>query len=530
VPEFVTKFFKQIVNLWNNLEKSQKTRIYITTAIVVVFVSIGMILLTRPNYIVLVNEADSNQIGEMSGILNENNIWNRIENNGQSIVINSKDNNIAQVALAQKGFPKDGLTFEDAISLIGIGTSESDKKKIWKQQQTSDISSKIKMLDNIKDAYVSLAVPETSVFITSYREQPSSSAIVMVEPEGKLSSKQVEGIVMIVSRSVENLDPGDITVVDNNSNILNRGIYDESIEIASTQEEMLKKKSIELQDRIYEYFGIAQFDNFDAIRVVVNPVIDFDKISTKSKNITNPDGMREGALISADRLEENLVNGSINGIPGTDTNPGDTSIPSYQTGDNSNSTYSKNHEIENYAYDEELIEHERATGKFVSEETTAAVALWWGKRVTDETKLSNEFIDQIKLAVSNAIGIPVKNITINKFKLAPEEEVKKPAAESLREIIENYGFFIILFILIIGLVIVTYPKKKKEIAGETATLETAEEMISKFNVPKHEEEFIPELELEEKSEIKRQIEKIIKQKPQAVAELLRNWLKDEWDT
>ena len=40
---------------------------------------------------------------------------------------------------------------------------------------------------------------------------------------------------------------------------------------------------------------------------------------------------------------------------------------------------------------------------------------------------------------------------------------------------------------------------------------------------------IPEIELEERSEIKKQIDKFVKQKPDSVAQLLRNWLSDEWD-
>ena len=44
-----------------------------------------------------------------------------------------------------------------------------------------------------------------------------------------------------------------------------------------------------------------------------------------------------------------------------------------------------------------------------------------------------------------------------------------------------------------------------------------------------EEEPMPEIEMEERSEIKKQIDKFVRQKPDAVAQLLRNWLSDDWD-
>jgi flagellar M-ring protein FliF len=49
----------------------------------------------------------------------------------------------------------------------------------------------------------------------------------------------------------------------------------------------------------------------------------------------------------------------------------------------------------------------------------------------------------------------------------------------------------------------------------------------RFVIP--EEEPVPEIELEERSEIKKQIDKFVRQKPDAVAQLLRNWLSDDWD-
>jgi len=214
MPEAITKLKQQVVEFWGNLDKSQKKRIYITSALIAVAVALSIAFLTRPTRITLVT-ADQKQIGEMSSILEENKIWHSIENNGTSIVINSEDNNKAQVALAQKGYPKGGMTFEDAIKMIGISTTESDKKHIWKQQQMSDIETKLEMLDNIEEATVSLALPERSVFLTSEQQQ-RPTAYVMVKPKERLTPKQVQGIVMIVSRSVENLDPKDVTVVDNN--------------------------------------------------------------------------------------------------------------------------------------------------------------------------------------------------------------------------------------------------------------------------------------------------------------------------
>lgn len=528
MPEALSKLLQQFKEFWQSLDKSQKKRLYITSALVVVSVVIALVFLTKPNRITLISDITPKEAGEMSAILDENGIWNEVQKNATSIVIDAKNNNKAQIALAQRGYPKDGMTFEDAISMIGFSTTESDKKQIWKQQQTSDIATKLKMLDNIEDATVSLALPERSLFLTSESNKQRPTAYVMVKPKETLTPAQVQGIVMIVSRSVENLDPADITVVDNNSNILNRDNSDDTMERVNDQEELRLKKSAELQKKVYEYFSVGQYDNFDTIRVVATAALDFDKLKSQTKTLTIPDGTEGGAVISSEVTKETIENGSSNGEPGVGSNPGDGTVPSYPMEGGENSSYSKTHSINNYAYNENLSEMEKATGELVPEKSTMAISLWYGNRVTDESKLNDDFLNQVRTAASTATGIPVENISVNKYKLAPEEIIEKPASEIAKEIFNNYGLFAIFLILIVGLLITALPRKKKTEEAETMPLQPLTTTGARLNIQDTPAETLPEISLEEKSEVKKQIDKFVKQKPEAVAQLLRNWLSDDW--
>lgn len=526
MPDFIKKYLDQLKEFWKSLDKSQKMRLYITSAIVVVAISISVIILARPERIVLFSNSDQKQIGEMVSILNENSIWNTPGNNGTSIIINSKDNNNAQIVLAQSGYPKDGFTFEDAISKIGITTTESDKKNIWKKQQISDLETKIEMLDNIDEAAVTLATPESSIFQSANKEQPKPTAYVMIRPNKKISAAQVEGIVMLVSRSVENLNPKDITVVDNNSNILNANFWDDSIAAANSQEELRRMRAKELEQKVLDYFSVGQFDNFDTLRVVANAILDFDKDKSQIKTITNPQGMDGGAVISSRSSEETVKNGEASGEPGLMSNPGESNAPSYQTGSGTSSDYKNTQEEINYGYDEMLRETEKATGKLIPRESGIAISLWYGNIVTDDSKLGDDFLNEIKTAASIATGIPATNISVNKLKLAQPEVKQISTAERIRELLEDYGFFAMMLILIIALLIAVIPHTKEQPEGVP---EIAVISGPKFVVPEQDES-IPEIDIEERSEIKKQIEKFAKQKPDSVAQLLRNWLSEEWDS
>ena len=527
MPEFIKKYLDQLKEFWNSLEKSQKTRLYITSAIVIIAISISIFMLTKPNRIVLFSNSDQKQIGEMVTILNDNGIWNSAENNGTSIMIDSKNNNNAQILLAQAGYPKEGFTFEDAISKIGITTTQDDKKQIWKKQQISDLETKIAMLDNIDEAAVTLVTPESSMFYNEGQEQPRPTAYVMIRPNQKLTPAQVEGIVMLVSRSVEKLDPKDVTVADNNSNILNANTGDDSINAVNSQEELRQKRENELEQKVLNYFSVGQFDNFDTLRVVANVTLDFDKDKAQIKSITNPQGMEGGAVISSKTSEETVKNGTASGEPGQMTNPGESNAPSYQTGSDGNSDYSNKQEETNFGYDETLREQEKATGKLIPAESGLAISLWYGKKVTDDSKLGDDFIGEIKAAASMATGVPIKNISVNKMKLAQPEVVQKTLNETAKQLLADYGFFAMMLLLIIGLLIAGMPRRKEQ-PQEAMQVAVASSGGPKFIVPEQEDP-LPEIELEERSEIKKQIDKFVKQKPASVAQLLRNWLSDEWD-
>lgn len=528
MPDFLKKYLDQFKEFWNSLEKSQKTRIYITSAIVVIAVTISMIYLSRPNRVVLFTNSDQKQIGEMVKILDDNGIWNEAQNNGTSIVIDSKNNNNAQILLAQAGYPKEGFTFEDAISSIGITTTQDDKKHIWKRQEISDLEAKINMLDNIDEAAVKLATPETSIFQKASEEAPKPTAYVMVRPNKELTEAQVQGIVMLVSRSVENLNPNDVTVVDNNGNILNSSSSDASISAVNSQEELRKKREAELEQKVLNYFSGGQFDNFDTLRVVANVTLDFDKDKSQTKSITIPQGMDSGAVISSKTSSETVKNGTAGGEPGVGTNPGTTGTPTYPTGSGSNSDYANTSAETNFGYDEQVRDQEKATGKLIPEESGIAISLWYGNKVTDDTKMDDNFINQVKQAASTATGVPLNNIAVNKMKLAAPEVVTKTMSERVNELASNYGFLALMLLLIAATLIVGLPRRKQKTTAAEEQLQPAVAGGPRFLVPEHEEP-LPDIELEERSEIKKQLDKFVKQKPDAVAQLLRNWLSDDWD-
>ncbi len=531
MPEVFTRLQRQLAEYWKKLEKSQKIRIYITSVIVVISIAAGIFMMTRPNHVVLVRNADPKEIKEMQTILDKSGIWNDVRNG--NLIVNAKDSDRAHFELGAAGYPKGGMTFADAFQLIGFNTTNDDKKQIWSQYQKASLEAQLEMFEDVEDAKVELAIPEKSFFLTRDGEEQKPSAAVTIVPRGgSIKPSQVEGIVMIVSRSVVGLDPENIVVVDNHGNVYNNKAVDQVAEATNTQFEMQLKVKNMLEKNVRDMFS-GQFDSFDAIRVVANPVLDFNKQKSQIQDVTNGTGLDGGALISQHTIKEELTNGTMDsaGAPGLDSNPGDINSPSYQIATGENGNYKMTETMQNFDYKRIFTEEEKALGVMDAEKSSMTVTLLYGNRVQDDSLITEELMNQIKMDVSRATGIPVQNISVSKYKQAAPQVYQPTLSDKVRNLVETYGFLALMVLLTIALMATVLIRRKQ---AEEPALELAaagmEAVPTGVELATEEtSETLPEIDLEEKSEVKKQIEKLVKQKPEAVAQLLRNWLSEDWD-
>ncbi len=526
MPEFLVKLQEKFKTYWDSLEKSQRNRIVTTSSIVMLVITVAIILLTRVNYINLMTVQDSSDLKGIQKDLTDNKIPHKHGEGGQ-ILVNSRYKNEAEFALASAGLTTGGMNFTDAWNQIKISSTESDKKELWNNFKKTNLIAKLKMFDNVKDADVELAIPEKSeYFISKNEEKPT--AYVRIKPKGDIEPEQVQAIARIVASAIIGLKPEDVTVVDNNLNLLSHEMGDTELDRSSSQYKMKLKVKSELEKSVKKLYP-GNSDNFDLISVVANPVLDFNKLKTVKNEIQKPTDLDE-AIISSQNTEENLVNATPNGAPGVDTNPGATTgtAPTYPINQSQSSTYDKKAETLNREFTKVLTEAEKSLGDIDFQDSSMTVILWYGQRVTDPNQISPAFITQIKTDVSSATGIPAAKISVNKYKLAAANIITETLEEKIKKIIDAYGLFALMLLFAVSLLIIAKPKKQPVLQEEQPALgETAAALTGpRFVVP---EEELPELTLEESSEVKKQIDKLIKQKPEAVAQLLRNWLADDWE-
>jgi len=524
MPEGIDKLLKKLKNFWTELEKGQKTRIYIMAAVIVAAIVLTLVITTRVNYVPLFDSTSDVNLQPVVNYLTENGI--KFEKGDNQIFVDSRKKKDIEFDLTTQGIVSPEVTFADTWSKLSLTATEADKENLWKNYLTNDLVYKLKKFDNVENATIQYSKPEKTYWAKK-NDEDQGSAYVMLKTYKALTSDQVEAAARVVAASL-GIPVDRITIVDHNLNLLTRSDQSSDLVRASTQDEMRRQRQMELEDKVYDHFkiGVVQNANFDTMSVSANPVLDFDTQKSVSKIYTAPDENGTGFVKNKETLSETLINGEAGDIPGTDTNP--SSIPSYQTGENGTSQYNKEQLVEDRLFNETNQETEKALGHLVSEKSTMSITLWYGKNVQTADGFTEEYLSEVRRLAQDATGVPMSNITVSIQKLVPEPTPEVKLTDTLTQLLDRFGFYALMLILLIVMVITAMPKKKPAVAALQAA--TAEGITDgKAAEPDQSKDEIKDINIEEQSELKKQIEKFVQQNPDAVAQLLRNWIAEDWE-
>lgn len=521
MPEALKRLQQQAIELWKDMDGSQRARMITVSILVVLGLSIGIFWVTRPNYEYLFNgRMDEKEVSEISKVLTDNRIEHKLVDGG-NIKVKARDIEQAQLMLSQEGYPKGGMTFTDALSSIKLSTTESDKKKIFKEYTEQKIARGLKTIDAISSAIVNISIPEREVYLGDEKTD-ATKASVLVKSNGSLSKQQIAGIENFVAGSVEGLDKKNVEIIDQETgNMLNSGDEGDISTNTTTQMGLQNEKKKQMEEQVANLLPPL----FDGVKVAANIVLDFNTESTKEV-IYSPVLDDTGVIRSTEEHKEEVQNGSsTGGVPGTDSNTG-VGTPSYASS-NGGSSYKKTDSVKNYEINQVNKETEKGLGQVDYGKSSITVTLMYGDK-KKEAPAQND-IDTYTKMIQNATGIAVGNITIASFKISEVQSEKQEF-----DIWGLIGKVVPLLLLAVFVVLLAMGVMRNgEIESSLVLSRGGGGSLSSkllMNVSAmNEDEYLPEIELEEKNEVKKQIDKFVKKKPEAVAQLLRNWLSDEWE-
>jgi len=507
---------EQLNEFYQSLNKSQKIKIGASALLVFISMALLFYFTSRPEYVTLFKDLSVREAGEITQKLDEMSIPWKNGSSPNTILVPKEYYNKANMNLAVEGLPKERFSYEDFLNNSSITMTNEERQKRFLIAQKNSLASTIEEIEGIKSAWVDLSVADSTSFLLNNQKSKASIFVELV-PGKILSEQQVNGIVALVSNAVKDLDPENISVVDNRGFVLNKQSSGSSFD-ASTQLILQQQVQRDLTDSIMQFLSTVY--GTGNVAVMVNVKLDFDSEITETQVFSPPiEGEANGLIRSMNDLKEKVINGTQGGIPGTDSNTQD--INQYVENNGDVSTYDKANKIINY----ELNEINKKIVKAQGQVKDITIAVIVNKKSLVDQELSEEHKQQIIDLVSAASGLDTKVVEVmaQDFDTTLSDEFaraqQQKSTTGLPGGIPLWAIGILAAMLLggIGYSMYYFRGRKEEV----------DDFIQ--NAVNMEQKNIDEIELElnEKSSYKKQINKFVDKNPEAVAQLLKTWLNED---
>lgn len=557
MQERLQKFFStmntNVSNKWNKLEKPQKIRFFAALGVLIICIGLTLFLTLKPKYEVLVANEDITTISQVKTALDGAGIKSKVFEGGRSIKVREKDVFEAQIAVrvhtdattAIK--PEEAFTTQDLFANSGIGVSEGVKKEMSRVALQDRLAAIIRRMQGISDAMVVLNIPETNgLFI---KDNQVTTASVFITENEKTTKEQAQAIADTVAAGVKGLTLENVVITNQYKEKIFPAADESEEEKFATEYEREMQRKREMQ---YDILTLLS-PMFDDVKVHINLKLDNNKIKEEETRYTPyTEDASTGVLAYSQKNTESASGaGNTGAEPGLSTN--DNVAESYQTeaGSGNDFSASKKSNTDEYKVNERKIITEKSVGDVILSESSASITAFNYKTIREEQMKANGLLNDIswyeykqntkpkkidideELVKALRVGTGLENLTIVGYEVYTfVDEVKVPV--DWQQIIIYVILVILVLMLAYGLikrnrqdieeVIVAAKEAEPELAVEDLLVSTRLEEAKEVEAEK-----LKDIDYTLESEVKKQIDKFVDEKPDAVAQLLRNWLQEGWE-
>lgn len=305
----------QLRNFANRLTRTQK--IFIGGAVVAAIVAIVMIIGTanKTQMSVLFSELEAKDAATITDKLRERNIKYELSNNGSTILIPQEVLHDTRLSLASEGLPESSVVGYELFDKTNLGMSDFVQKLNYRRALEGELARTIGSIGEVKKARVHIVIPEKALFDKD-QKQATASVVLQLKGTKSINKLNVEGIQNLVASSIEGLDAGAVTVVDQKGQILSEPQRDKNSLAA------MSDTQYELQQKVDQYLTSKVQSLLDGVLGVGNAVVrattelDFQQIE-KTEEKFNPD---EQVVRSEQQLEGRSAAVDSLNYPATNSN------------------------------------------------------------------------------------------------------------------------------------------------------------------------------------------------------------------
>lgn len=306
------------LDLLGRLTVRQLVVAMVAVAAVVAVLAGAWLWLKQSDYEVLFSNLSDKDGGEIIAALQQQNIPYKFSAGGGAILVPSSQVHDTRLRLATQGLPKGGMVGFELMENQKLGASQFLEQINYQRALEGELGKTISTLSAVRGARVHLAIPKQSAFLRD-EQKPTASVVVSLQPGRVLDAGQIAGVVHLVSSSVPELAPSNVSVIDQDGNLLSQRMQDPS-------------RNAGLDASQLQYVHEIEASYVRRIEAILTPIVGTGNVraqATADVDFSQSDQIAETykpnppaeAAIRSQQTSENLSASPVpSGVPGALTN------------------------------------------------------------------------------------------------------------------------------------------------------------------------------------------------------------------
>jgi flagellar M-ring protein FliF len=379
------------------------TRLVALAAVAFALIAFFTFIVTRlatPGMTLLYSGLDPSDSGQIVQRMDAQGVPYEIRGDGSQIYVPQDQVAKLRLALASEGIPAGGsIGYEIFDRAVALGTTNFVQQINQIRALEGELARTIRSIHQVRSARVHLVMPKRELFS---RERAEPTASVVLALQGSLDKGQVSAIQHLISSAVPGMRAKNVSVIDNNGELLARGADDGELDTANS-EDMRRSYEARLSQAIEQL--LAQTLGAGKVRAEVTADLDFNQVTTNKEDF-NPDGQVVRSTNSVEETGNSQERQGGNNVSVANNTP---NPPGQESGGANGSTSSNGRTEETVNYEiSKTVRTEVKAGGDLKRITAAVLVDGIYETAADGTKTyqprSADELAQIDALVKSAIG------------------------------------------------------------------------------------------------------------------------------
>lgn len=385
---------------------------------------------STPDMELLYADLQQTEAAAIAKKLDEAKVPYTVDATGTKIMVPQTSVGPMRMTMAAAGLPSGGsVGYELFDKSEGFGATSFMQNINHLRALEGEMARTVQTLNGVQHARVHLVLPKRELF--ARQQNPATASVFLKMRVGAQPTREnIQAIQHLIAASVPNLDPSNISIVDDKGALLARGGGADSMEtmLATAEEKKLayeRRLARVIEDLLGRTIGYGK------VRAEVSAELDFDRITTQSE-IFDPESQ---VVRSTQTVTENNESSDRDPLQPVTV---DQNLPTSQASSNS-SPLSQNRanraeETINYEISRTTKNHVRETGQVRRLSVAVLVdglhTLPQGGNPASYQPRNEQEIENIKALVRSAVGLDaVRGDTLEVVNMrfwSPEDDIVKP--------------------------------------------------------------------------------------------------------